>query len=120
MLGLLSTVPPLGRVYSSVLYMFDTRGYLAQSGHAFKSKTFTTHLFLLRSYQKAAVQDYLTNKDVSLPPSSYYSSKNRAYPDVSAMGHNFVVREQALVNCIAQSAWYLHARPGIAALLPWC
>ena len=47
---------------------------------------------LLRSWQKTVVQAYLKNKDVSLPPSSYFSSKNRAYPDVSAMGHNFVVR----------------------------
>jgi tripeptidyl-peptidase-1 len=43
------------------------------------------------SWQKTVVQAYLKNKAVSLPPSSYYSSKNRAYPDVSAMGHNFVV-----------------------------
>jgi len=43
------------------------------------------------SWQKTVVQAYLKNKDVSLPPSSYFSSKNRAYPDVSAMGHNFVV-----------------------------
>ena len=33
MLGLLSTVPPLGRVYSSVLYMFDTVVFFTCSTH---------------------------------------------------------------------------------------
>lgn len=43
------------------------------------------------SYQTKVVKAYLANKKVSLPPKSYYDSTNRAYPDVSAMGHNFVV-----------------------------
>lgn len=55
--------------------------------------------FFVHSYQEAAVLAYLSNKDVTLPPSSYYSSKNRAYPDVSAMGHNFVVRETLGLLC---------------------
>merc|ERR1712066_695373 len=42
------------------------------------------------SYQKSAVQDYLSS-GVALPPSSYFNSSNRGYPDVAALGNNFAV-----------------------------
>jgi tripeptidyl-peptidase-1 len=42
------------------------------------------------SYQKDAVQAYL-NGGVTLPPSTYYNSSNRGYPDIAAMGNNFGV-----------------------------
>jgi len=42
------------------------------------------------SYQKAAVEGYLSS-GVALPPSSYYNSSNRAYPDVAALGNGFAV-----------------------------
>jgi len=41
------------------------------------------------AYQKAAVASYL-NSGVALPPSSYYNSTGRAYPDIAAVGHNFL------------------------------
>lgn len=42
------------------------------------------------SYQKAAVASYLSS-GTALPPSSYFKRGNRAYPDVSAMGNNFLI-----------------------------
>lgn len=42
------------------------------------------------SYQKAAVESYLSS-GTALPPSSYFKRGNRAYPDVSAMGNNFLI-----------------------------
>merc|ERR1719361_867739 len=42
------------------------------------------------SYQKAAVEGYLSS-GVALPPSSYFNNSNRAYPDVSALGNGFAV-----------------------------
>merc|ERR1712187_503990 len=42
------------------------------------------------SYQDAAVKAYLSS-GVSLPPSTYYNSSNRAYPDVAALGNGFAV-----------------------------
>merc|ERR1712072_1046608 len=41
-------------------------------------------------FQKDAVSAYLQS-GVKLPPASYYSASGRAYPDVSAMGNNFLV-----------------------------
>merc|ERR1712014_251871 len=42
------------------------------------------------SYQKDAVTAYL-NSGTTLPPSTYFNSNNRGYPDVAAMGNNFAV-----------------------------
>jgi len=42
------------------------------------------------AYQQSAVKGYLAS-GVALPPSSYFNSSNRAYPDVAAMGNNFAV-----------------------------
>lgn len=39
-------------------------------------------------YQTAAVAAYLAQTTVPLPPASYFNAKGRAYPDVSAVGHN--------------------------------
>lgn len=46
-------------------------------------------------YQKAAVSAYLTEA-AELPPSSYFKRTNRAYPDVSAMGNNFLIYMNAM------------------------
>merc|ERR1712160_170002 len=42
------------------------------------------------SYQADAVKAYL-NSGVTLPPSTYYNSSNRGYPDVAALGNGFLV-----------------------------
>jgi len=42
------------------------------------------------SYQDAAVEGYFSS-GVELPPSTYYNSSNRGYPDVAALGNNFAV-----------------------------
>jgi tripeptidyl-peptidase-1 len=49
-------------------------------------------------YQQEAVNAYLKEEAGSLPPSSYFNSTHRAYPDVAAMGNNFL---------IYQSGWSL-------------
>lgn len=43
------------------------------------------------SYQDAAVLNYLNHHGVLLPPLSLFNSSGRAYPDVSAVGHNLVI-----------------------------
>jgi len=43
------------------------------------------------SYQKAAVKAYLTEEATELPPTTYFNKSNRAYPDVAAMGNNFLI-----------------------------
>merc|ERR1711904_555181 len=42
------------------------------------------------AYQQTAVQGYL-NSGVAMPPSTYFNSSNRGYPDVAALGNNFAV-----------------------------
>jgi len=41
-------------------------------------------------YQYDFVEEYLSNTGI-LPPSSYFNASGRAYPDVSAIGHNLLV-----------------------------
>ena len=40
------------------------------------------------SWQSDAVQEYFTNHQDLLPPSTMFNSTNRGYPDVSAIGHS--------------------------------
>ena len=56
-------------------------GMLWTTGGGFSST------FKQPAYQKAAVNDYLA-KDVPFPPAGTFNSSGRAYPDVSAIGHN--------------------------------
>jgi len=42
------------------------------------------------SYQKEAVSAYLASK-VKLPPATRFNKANRGFPDVSALGHNYVI-----------------------------
>lgn len=45
-------------------------------------------------YQKAAVAAYL-KEETKLPPASYFNRSNRGFPDVSAMGNNFLIYMQS-------------------------
>jgi len=43
------------------------------------------------SYQKQAVQGYLTNPNAVLPPAGTFNASMRGYPDVSFCGHNYQI-----------------------------
>jgi subtilase family serine protease len=45
----------------------------------------------LPSWQAKQVNAYL-NSSVPLPPRKYFNATNRAYPDISALGHNYVIQ----------------------------
>jgi tripeptidyl-peptidase-1 len=45
------------------------------------------------AYQKKAVAEYLSS-GVKLPPSTYYNNTHRGYPDIAAMGNNFLIYMQ--------------------------
>jgi len=45
----------------------------------------------LPDWQAKQVQAYL-NSSVELPPRKYFNETNRAFPDVSALGHNFIIQ----------------------------
>merc|ERR1711959_760552 len=47
------------------------------------------------AYQKTAVDAYLKS-GVELPPPSYYNNTHRAYPDIAAMGNNFLIYMQQM------------------------
>merc|ERR1719343_1622075 len=61
------------------------------------------------SYQKEVVDTYLTKMSSELPPASYFNATNRAYPDVAAMGNNF------LIYMKSYGGW---SPVGVAALVP--
>jgi tripeptidyl-peptidase-1 len=49
-------------------------------------------------YQLDAVQSYLNNSNVVLPTASMFNDKGRGYPDVSALGNNFLCYDEGDVQ----------------------
>merc|ERR1712187_668533 len=45
---------------------------------------------------KTAVQHYLTEEAGSLPPASYFNKSKRGYPDIAAMGNNFLIYMESM------------------------
>ena len=68
-------------------------------------------------YQTAAVQAYLSQTDVPLPPFDMFNQRGRAYPDVSAVGHNgyILIQEQETLEGGTSQSSPIFA--GVAALL---
>lgn len=64
--------------------------------------------FLLQrpAYQNAAVSKYLSS-GVALPPSSMFNSANRAFPDVAALGHNYLVYLQGQITPVDGTRYLL-------------
>jgi len=50
-----------------------------------------TDYFAQPSWQTKAVTAYVANPKAALPPKAYFNAANRAFPDVSACGHNFPI-----------------------------
>lgn len=51
-----------------------------------------SNISAMPAYQKAVVEAYLSNAPAAdLPPKSMYNAGGRGYPDVSAMGNNFLI-----------------------------
>lgn len=48
-------------------------------------------LFSRPKYQDTFVKNYFTNEKANLPPASYFNASGRGFPDVSAVGTNFLV-----------------------------
>jgi len=67
---------------TEVAVSFEDSGFTSGGGFS----TYTP----MPSYQADAVNAYLAS-DVALPPSSYFNSSNRGYPDVAAMGSNYAI-----------------------------
>mmetsp|Transcript_77707 Transcript_77707/g.137680 ORF Transcript_77707/g.137680 Transcript_77707/m.137680 type:complete len:613 (-) Transcript_77707:57-1895(-) len=68
---------------TEVAVSFAEAGFTSGGGFS----TYTS----MPSYQKKAVNAYLTKYADKLPPTSYFNASNRAFPDISANGHNFLV-----------------------------
>jgi len=44
------------------------------------------------AYQRSAVNSYLASSSAMLPPANLFNASNRAYPDLSTTGHNYLVQ----------------------------
>lgn len=65
-------------------YFINTINYLFAGG-GFSSYS------SVPSWQADIVNNYLQS-GVSLPNKKYFNASNRAYPDVSALGHNYIIQ----------------------------
>jgi tripeptidyl-peptidase-1 len=68
------------------------------------------------SFQEAAVQAYLMS-GVPLPPASYFNHTGRAYPDVSAVGHNGYILEGGVPSLIGGTSQSSPTFAAVASLL---
>ncbi|CAF1292251.1 unnamed protein product [Didymodactylos carnosus] len=46
------------------------------------------------TWQKAMVQNYLSTAKKRLPPLTYFKKNNRAYPDITLLGHDYSTKEK--------------------------
>lgn len=67
------------------------------------------------SWQVNAVQEYL--KSAPLPPAKYFNKNNRAFPDVAALGHNYLVYLQGSIVPVDGTSCSSPVFAGILALI---
>jgi len=68
------------------------------------------------SWQQAAVSKYF-NQAVPFPPSSMYNRQGRAFPDVAALGHNYLVYLQGQIVPVDGTSCSSPVFAGLVALL---
>jgi len=87
--GLNGTVPVCGQYKCGVGGVEEAVSY---SVAGFTSGGGFSNLTKMPAWQKTAVHEYLTTAPASaLPPAGYFNKAGRAYPDVAALGNNFLV-----------------------------
>lgn len=65
------------------------------------------------AFQKAAVEEYLSNATIPKPPANTFNASNRAYPDLAALGNNMIMYQGSWQISGGTSA----AAPIVASLL---
>jgi len=68
------------------------------------------------SYQDTAVSEYLASS-VVLPPKTYYNAAGRGYPDIAALGHNFLCYISGSVSPVGGTSASAPTIAGIIAIL---
>jgi tripeptidyl-peptidase-1 len=69
------------------------------------------------SYQNAAVSNYLSTYSATLPPKKFFNANGRAYPDVSACGHNLMTVLSGAVIAVDGTSASAPIFGGIVSLL---
>jgi len=69
------------------------------------------------SWQNAAVTTYLASKGVMIPPTQYFHSENRGYPDVSAVGSRILVWDDGDIAVTAGTSASTPIFSAVVALL---
>jgi len=67
------------------------------------------------SYQDDVVEEYLSIAD--LPPPMYFNPKGRAYPDISAIGHNLLMFVGGIIEPVDGTSASAPIAAGLLALL---
>lgn len=83
-------------------------GALITGGGGFSS------YFSMPSYQASTVRSYLSNCSSTLPSSSFFNSSNRAFPDISLLGHSFSIFVSGVLNVVDGTS---ASAPALAAFL---
>jgi subtilase family serine protease len=64
---------------------------MADRGGAITSSGGFSTMFPMPSYQNNIVNSYLNSPGITYPPSQYFNTSNRAYPDVALIGSNYLI-----------------------------
>ncbi|CAF1549791.1 unnamed protein product, partial [Didymodactylos carnosus] len=75
-----------------VAYTNDLTGCSITSGGGFSEYQ------SMPSWQKTFVQNYLASASKRLPASTYFNKSNRAYPDITLLGHAYSIKVQGNFN----------------------
>jgi len=86
------------------------------SGDGLSSGGFSNY-FKMQSYQSTAVSNYLQSQQGNLPPSSYYNSSGRAFPDLCSFSEDLVIVLDGSDQEVAGTSCAAPVVSGIIALL---
>jgi len=87
---------------------YDQAHFASGGGFSFVAST--------PAYQQSFVTAYL-NSGVALPPSSYYNSKGRGFPDIAAFGSNVLISSQGQIEGVGGTSCSSPIVAGIITLL---
>jgi tripeptidyl-peptidase-1 len=69
------------------------------------------------SWQSTAVNAYIKAQTATLPPQQYWNASNRAVPDVSALGHDYLIRNNGVWMDVDGTSCSTPVWAGMATLL---
>lgn len=112
----LSTQPPICAAAGLTCVSGGTEQAVSYAISGFGSGGGFSDILTQPSYQTDAVNAYLKS-GVALPPSTYFNTSGRAYPDVGAVGHNLIILDGGAAQAVGGTSASSPIFAAVVALL---